>query len=72
MSLRVRNLVQGDKVIVNGSGLSEVHDGGYAEFARVPADWVVPLPPGLSLSQTMIIGTAGFTAGSRYPLDATK
>ena len=54
--------VQGDKVIVNGSGLSEVHDGGYAEFARVPADWVVPLPPGLSLSQTMIIGTAGFTA----------
>jgi len=53
---------QGDKVVVNGSGLSEVHDGGYAEFARVPADWVVPLPPGLSLSQTMILGTAGFTA----------
>lgn len=53
---------QGDKVIVNGSGLSEVHDGGYAEFARVPADWVVPLPAGLSLSQAMIIGTAGFSA----------
>ena len=52
----------GDKVIVNGSGLSEVHDGGYAEFARVPADWIVPLPSGLSLSQSMIIGTAGFTA----------
>lgn len=52
----------GDKVIVNGSGLSEVHDGGYAEFARVPAEWVVPLPSGLSLSQSMVIGTAGFTA----------
>ena len=53
---------QGDQVVVNGSGLSEVHDGGYAEFARVPADWVVPLPAGLSLAQAMIIGTAGFTA----------
>ena len=54
--------LQGDKVIVNGSGLSEMHDGGYAEFARVPAEWVVPLPESLSLSQSMIIGTAGFTA----------
>ena len=52
----------GDQVLVNGSGLSEVHDGGYAEFARIPSDWVVPLPVGLSLSQAMIIGTAGFTA----------
>ncbi len=56
------NFIQGDQVIVNGSGLSEVHDGGYAEFARVPADWVVPLPAGLTLAQSMIIGTAGFTA----------
>lgn len=56
------DFVQGDQVLVNGSGLSEVHDGGYAEFARVPADWVVPLPAGLTLPQTMIIGTAGFTA----------
>lgn len=54
--------ISGDKVIVNGSGLSETHDGGYAEFARVPADWIVPLPAGLSLRQSMIIGTAGFTA----------
>ncbi len=54
--------VPGDHVLVNGSGLSETHDGGYAEFARVPKDWVVPLPKGLSLSQAMIIGTAGFTA----------
>jgi NADPH2:quinone reductase len=52
----------GDQVIVNGSGLSEVHDGGYAEFARVPADWVVHLPAGLTLPQSMIMGTAGFTA----------
>ena len=56
------SFIQGDQVLVNGSGLSEVHDGGYAEFARVPADWVVPLPKGLTLAQTMIIGTAGFTA----------
>ncbi len=54
--------VSGDQVIVNGSGLSEVHDGGYAGFARVPAAWVVPLAAGLSLQQAMIIGTAGFTA----------
>ena len=52
----------GDQIIVNGSGLSETHDGGYAEFARVPVDWVVPLPSGISLNQSMIIGTAGFTA----------
>ena len=56
------DFVQGDQVLVNGSGLSETHDGGYAEFARVPADWVVPLPDGLTLAQSMIIGTAGFTA----------
>ena len=56
------DFVQGDKVLVNGSGLSETHDGGYAEFARVPADWVVPLPANLTLAQSMIIGTAGFTA----------
>jgi len=56
------DFINGDKVIVNGSGLSEVQDGGYAEFARVPADWVVPLPAGLSLRQSMIIGTAGFSA----------
>ena len=56
------NFSQGDQVLLNGSGLSETHDGGYAEFARVPADWVVPLPSGLSLNQSMIIGTAGFTA----------
>src|SRR5947207_11654880 len=37
----------GDPVLVTGSGLSETHDGGYAEFARVKGEWVIPMPPGL-------------------------
>ncbi|MFK8027061.1 MAG: oxidoreductase [Gammaproteobacteria bacterium] len=52
----------GQSVLVNGSGLSEVHDGGYSQYARVPADWVVPMPTGLNSKTSMIIGTAGFTA----------
>lgn len=52
----------GDAVLVTGFGLSEKHDGGYAEYVRVPADWIVPLPPGLSLYESMALGTAGFTA----------
>ena len=52
----------GQSVLVNGSGLSEVHDGGYSQFARVPADWVVPMPDGLTAKTSMIMGTAGFTA----------
>jgi NADPH2:quinone reductase len=56
----------GDEVLINGCGLSEVHNGGYSELLRVPADWVVPLPDGLSLKQAMIIGTAGFTAALAY------
>ncbi len=52
----------GQSVLVNGSGLSEVHDGGFSQYARVPADWVVPMPAGLSSKTSMIIGTAGFTA----------
>ena len=51
-----------DPVLVTGYGMSQDHDGGYAEYVRVPADWVVPLPAGLSLLQAMAIGTAGFTA----------
>jgi NADPH2:quinone reductase len=54
---------EGDAVLVTGFGLSEEHDGGYAEFVRVPADWVVPLPAGMSLRESMALGTAGFTAG---------
>ena len=52
----------GDQVVATGYGLGESHDGGFAEYARVPADWVVRLPHGLDLRETMAIGTAGFTA----------
>jgi NADPH2:quinone reductase len=53
----------GDAVIATGYELGMSHDGGLADYARVPADWVVPLPAGLSLLQAMQLGTAGFTAG---------
>lgn len=53
----------GDKVLVTGFDFGAGRWGGYAEFARVPADWVVPLPPGLTARESMIYGTAGFTAG---------
>ena len=52
----------GDRVLVTGYGLGENHDGGFAEYARVPADWIVPVPDSLSLFEAMTIGTAGFTA----------
>ena len=53
----------GAPVLVAGSGLSEDYDGGYAEYVRVRAESVVPLPDGLSLQEAMSLGTAGFTAG---------
>ncbi|HWS78940.1 MAG TPA: YhdH/YhfP family quinone oxidoreductase [Thermomonas sp.] len=53
---------EGDSVLVTGSGLSETRDGGYAEYARLESKWVVALPPGLTLRESMILGTAGFTA----------
>ena len=52
----------GDPVLVNGMGLGETQDGGFAQVVRVPAAWVVPLPAGLNLSEAMALGTAGFTA----------
>jgi acrylyl-CoA reductase (NADPH) len=52
----------GSAVLVTGCGLSETHDGGYAEYARVPGDWVIPMPPGLDAFTAMALGTAGFTA----------
>lgn len=52
----------GDKVLVTGYDLGSNADGGYAELICVPAEWVVPLPDGLSLKESMIFGTAGFTA----------
>jgi acrylyl-CoA reductase (NADPH) len=53
----------GDEVLVTGYDMGVSHDGGYAEYVRVPADWVVPLPKGLSMYDAMVLGTAGFTAG---------
>jgi acrylyl-CoA reductase (NADPH) len=54
---------EGQPVVVTGYDLGVAHDGGYAAVARVPADWVVPLPANLDLFEAMAIGTAGFTAG---------
>ena len=52
----------GQKVLVTGCGLSETQDGGYAEFARLPGDCVIPLPAGMTEIDSMKLGTAGFTA----------
>ena len=52
----------GQQVLVTGCGLSETRDGGYAEFARLPGDCVIPLPAGISALDAMKLGTAGFTA----------
>ncbi len=52
----------GAPVVVNGMGLGETHDGGFAERLRVPGDWTLPLPAGLTLRESMVLGTAGFTA----------
>lgn len=53
---------EGDAVLVTGCGLSETRDGGYSEYVRLESKWVVPLPAGLSLRESMVLGTAGFTA----------
>jgi len=53
----------GDEVLVTGYDLGVAHDGGYAAYVRVPADWVVAVPVGLTLFEAMALGTAGFTAG---------
>jgi acrylyl-CoA reductase (NADPH) len=52
----------GDAVLLNGWGVGETHLGGYGELARVPGDWLVAIPAGLSAEQCMAIGTAGYTA----------
>ncbi|MGX7193162.1 oxidoreductase [Enterococcus moraviensis] len=53
---------EGQKVLVTGYGLGVTHMGGFAEIARVPGDWIVPLPDELNLKEAMVFGTAGFTA----------
>jgi NADPH2:quinone reductase len=55
-------IAEGDEVIVNGCGLSETHDGGFAEYARVRGEWTTPMPAGLDARTAMGLGTAGFTA----------
>jgi acrylyl-CoA reductase (NADPH) len=57
-----KRFATGDEVLVTGYDLGVANDGGYAAYVRVPADWIVPVPPGLTLSDVMAIGTAGFTA----------
>ncbi len=56
------NFKPGDKVVLNGYGLSETHHGGYCEMARVKGDWLVPLPSAFTPAEAMAIGTAGYTA----------
>ncbi len=53
----------GDEVIVTGNDLGMNTSGGFGQYIRIPADWVVKLPAGLTMKEAMIIGTAGFTAG---------
>jgi putative YhdH/YhfP family quinone oxidoreductase len=55
-------LPEGTPVLAHGYDLGVARHGGYAELARVPRDWLLPLPDGLSLREAMIVGTAGFTA----------
>lgn len=52
----------GQKVLVTGCGMSETRDGGYAQYARLPSDAIIPLPPHLDEFQVMALGTAGYTA----------
>ncbi|GMV30679.1 MAG: alcohol dehydrogenase [Rhodanobacteraceae bacterium] len=64
---------EGDAVLCTGSGLSETRDGGYAEYARLPAQWTIPLPAGMTLRDSMILGTAGFTAAlSLYRMEQNE
>ena len=60
---RVGAFKKGDPVLVTGYDLGMNTSGGFGQYVRVPAAWVVPLPQGLTLKESMIFGTAGFTAG---------
>jgi putative YhdH/YhfP family quinone oxidoreductase len=54
---------EGDAVLATGCGLSETRDGGYSRYVRLESRWTIPLPEGLTLRESMVLGTAGFTAG---------
>lgn len=61
---------EGDKVIATSYEIGVSHFGGYSEYARIPAEWIVPLPEGLTMKEAMAYGTAGFTAAlSIYQLE---
>ena len=60
---RSEKVCAGEQVLVTGYGLGMDHWGGFAALARVPAEWIIPLPAGLDMRQAMLFGTAGFTAG---------
>jgi acrylyl-CoA reductase (NADPH) len=62
--------VEGDQVLVTGFDMGANRWGGFAEYVRVPQDWVVPLPLGLTLRESMMLGTAGLTAG--FCVDALR
>ena len=57
-----KGIAPGDKVVLNGWGVGEVHYGGYSQRARVSGDWLIPLPEGFSGAEAMALGTAGYTA----------
>ncbi|MGR3776976.1 YhdH/YhfP family quinone oxidoreductase [Bacillus paramycoides] len=62
VSSRTASFKEGDQVIVTGYDLGMNTSGGFGEYIRVPSSWVVPLPEGISLKESMMYGTAGFTA----------
>lgn len=53
---------EGDSIVATGFGLGVSHPGGFSQLARIPADWAVPLPPNLSFTEAMALGTAGLTS----------
>ena len=63
VNCKTKHFKEGDAVLVTSYDLGMNTDGAFAEYIRVPAEWVIPLPEGLSLKEAMIIGTAGLTAG---------
>lgn len=52
----------GDRILVNGYGMSELYNGGYSQKQRIKPEWIVPVPDSMSLEETMAIGTAGYTS----------
>ena len=70
MSSSDARFTAGEKVLVTGYDMGVAHDGGYAECVRVPGDWVVPLPQGLTLFEAMALGTACLLYTSPSPRDS--